>query len=273
MVGVGRRSTMIRELIQRSGVIAPAEYLADVGYGMLHPRLLTSGATPEEEGRTLPGDDVIHAPGWEATRAITIAAPVENVWPWLVQMGYSRGGWYAWPTPVSKAYVTFMRFPRHPDATRILPRYQKLEVGDHLLEGPGCMPGHGSWVVTAVEPRYSVVLHSCRNPFTGLEVDREAGPRPFIDMSWAFVVEPVGRGTTRLLARTRVAIEPAWAALPMRFLGLGDTVMQRTMLEGIEARAVRMKVARRRPARTRAMRSHPSVPRTKTAPASLRHAV
>jgi hypothetical protein len=258
---------MIREFVQRSGVVAPAEYLADVGYGVLHPWLLTSGATHDEESRSLPGDDLIHDPGWVATRAITVAAPVTNVWPWLVQMGYGRGGWYAWPTPVGKAYARFMRFPSRPDATKVIPRFQRLDVGDYLLEGPGCLPSHGSWVVKALDPGRSLVLYSCRNPFTGEEVDRKAGPKPFIDMSWVFVVEPIGLGTTRLLTRTRVAVEPRWAKAPMRLLGLGDTVMQRTMLEGIEARAVRMKVRRARPARRRRMQGHPSAPRERAEPA------
>ena len=262
---------MIREFVQRSGVVAPAEYLADVGYGLLHPRLLASGATQEEAARSLPGDDLIHDAGWVATRAVTIAAPVTNVWPWLVQMGYGRGGWYAWPTPVGKAYARFMRFPSKPDATRVLPRFQKLAVGDYLLEGPGCLPSHGSWVVKAVDPGHSLVLYSCRNPFTGEEVDPKTGSRPFIDMSWVFVVEPIGLGTTRLLTRTRVAVGPQWAKVPLRLLGLGDTVMQRTMLEGIEARAVRMKVRPTRRARARRMQYHPSVPKEKAA--VMRHAV
>ena len=50
------------------------------------------GATDQEVGRAMPGDDLLPDAA-STTRAITIAAPAEQVWPWLVQIGYGRGGW------------------------------------------------------------------------------------------------------------------------------------------------------------------------------------
>jgi hypothetical protein len=53
-------------------------------------------ATPEEVRRTLPGDEVIPHPISSQTHAITIDVPPDKVWPWLVQMGCGRAGWYSY---------------------------------------------------------------------------------------------------------------------------------------------------------------------------------
>src|SRR5512139_3909473 len=62
---------------------------------VVRPRAARWGATDEEAGRPLPGDGVVCGRAYVATRAITIDAPPEDVWPWIVQMGSGRGGWYA----------------------------------------------------------------------------------------------------------------------------------------------------------------------------------
>ena len=73
---------------------ALGEYLALLARGLFHPDLLRTGATPEESKRPLPGDELVPKPVWQETRAITIDAPPQEVWPWLVQMGGGRAGWY-----------------------------------------------------------------------------------------------------------------------------------------------------------------------------------
>jgi hypothetical protein len=82
--------------LRRSDVGGAVEYAAQFLGGLVHPQLLRSGATPEEERRTLPGDDLVPYPMWEATRAVTIEAPSDDVWPWVAQMGHGRGGFYGW---------------------------------------------------------------------------------------------------------------------------------------------------------------------------------
>ena len=67
----------------------------------VRPRLLRWGATTQEAAGPLPGDEIIPAPRMQSTRAITISAPVAEVWPWLVQMGAGRGGFS--PTTGSNA--------------------------------------------------------------------------------------------------------------------------------------------------------------------------
>lgn len=78
----------------RDGLVAVAEYVAEALYGFLRPQWRRSGATMQEEAERLPGDEVIVQPNWQATRAITVHRPPAQVWPWLAQAGYGRGGWY-----------------------------------------------------------------------------------------------------------------------------------------------------------------------------------
>ncbi|MDD5756705.1 MAG: hypothetical protein PHR23_05460, partial [bacterium] len=77
------------------------EYLGHVGHGLWHPHLLFSGANTAERTLPLPGDKIILEPKIQMMRAITIDAPAKDIWPWLLQMGYGRGGWYSW-SPLSK---------------------------------------------------------------------------------------------------------------------------------------------------------------------------
>src|SRR5215218_3768523 len=100
------------------------------------------GATDEEVRRPMPGDDLIPDAA-STTRAITIAAPAEQVWPWLVQLGYGRGGWYSYD---------WIDNDGQPSADRILPELRQLRMGDQILMLPEMGPR-----VREVEPnRYFV---------------------------------------------------------------------------------------------------------------------
>jgi hypothetical protein len=228
------------QYLRRTSMGGPIEYVAQFLDGLLRPRLLRSGATPEEERRPLSGDDLVSQPMWEATRAISINAPAAQVWPWVAQLGYGRGGWYGW-NPLERGDT---------GVARILHRFQSPNVGDVLLDGPGCDQTTGAWRVKATEPPHTLVLYTMRDPLTGRELDPVAKPRRYIDCGWAFIIDPVGPETTRLLTRTRVRFGPRWLALPVtvmpvKVLGGGDTVMQRRLLEGIKVRAEAAVAARR----------------------------
>ena len=80
----------------------------------VRPWQLTWGATPAEVSRPLPGDELVTHPTFNATRAITIAAPPEDVWPWLVQVGLTRAGWYSYDLLDNLA---------HASARRIIPEF------------------------------------------------------------------------------------------------------------------------------------------------------
>ena len=92
----------------------------------IRPWHLRWGATDEESARAMPGDELL-PDARPATRAITVAAPPEAIWPWLVQLGYGRAGWYSYDWIDND-------FKRSAD--RILPEHQHLDVGDEILMMP-----------------------------------------------------------------------------------------------------------------------------------------
>jgi deazaflavin-dependent oxidoreductase (nitroreductase family) len=129
-----------------------------------------------EAERSLPGDELVADAkiGW--THAITIDARPAAVWPWLVQMGCRRAGWYSYDG-LDNGGV--------PSADRILPQLQQVQVGDILPQTP---EAEDRFVVRVVEPQRALVLGD------------DAG-----SMSWAFVLEPAGETGTRLITRSRGA--------------------------------------------------------------------
>jgi hypothetical protein len=173
---------------------------------------LTWGARPAEVTAPMPGDDLVPRPQLAATRAITIAAPPDAVWPWLVQMGgYSRGGWYSYDRIDNAG---------RPSADRIVPDLQQLAVGDVLPTGSD---GTGFEVVAIDPPRslVSVIDH------------------PEAVTSWAVSLTPDAAGS-RLVFRLRLRAAPTLRGWLFRFaMDAGDFVMMRRQLLGIRTRAER----------------------------------
>jgi hypothetical protein len=228
---------MLPDLMRRirPAALVVAEYAGNGAYGLGHPSLLRSGATASERRRRLPGDELVPHPNWQATRAETIRAPAGAVWPWLAQLGFGRGGYYGdlpwWRGERGRGPAA--------SADRVMPEFQRLNVGDVLLDGSGCDASHGAWTVRVIEPGRWLVLFSSRT-LDGREVDPHPEPKPrhFFDCSWAFVLVPAGEAATRLLVRSRLRMVPGWALHGAGFLTtLGDTVMQRAMPGGIRQRA------------------------------------
>jgi hypothetical protein len=171
---------------------------------LLRPWHLRWGATDEEVRATLPGDDLLPKPSGSSTRAIGIDAPPEMVWPWLVQVGYGRAGWYSYD---------WIDNDGKPSADRIVPELQSLEVGDRIL----MIPGMGPEVKAVEEPRFIV---------SGGEAD-----------SWCLALDPTDGGT-RLVSRWR----QAWPRSPATYFWIaisepGAFIMERKMLLGIKRRA------------------------------------
>lgn len=132
--------------------------------------------------------------------AATIDAPPSRVWPWLVQMGVDRAGWYSWD---------WLDNWRRPSAKSIQPQWQQLTVGQHLSSHPA---GKFWFQVAALEPERFLAL---RAAFTrdGRPYD-PAGPRPasFTDSLWAFQLKESPGGRTRLVVSTYGAAKPRWLA-------------------------------------------------------------
>ena len=89
------------------------------------------GTTPDDLTRGMAGDNVIVNPTHSATHAVTVNAPPEDIWPWLVQMGYQRGGLYSYDW-----LDRLFGFLDRPSANRVLPEFQHLSVGDKVRLGP-----------------------------------------------------------------------------------------------------------------------------------------
>jgi hypothetical protein len=92
----------------------------------------TAGSTRAERRQMLPGDELVDHPTVVTNHAVTIPAPPDRVWPWLVQMGWHRGGWY------TARWVDWLLFPANwPSATELVPELQRpLAVGDRIPDGP-----------------------------------------------------------------------------------------------------------------------------------------
>jgi hypothetical protein len=220
----------------RSGLVRPRPRLwiaagAGVAYAVLvRPRLLTWGATPAESAGVLPGDDLVPA-RWQTTRAVTIAAPPEEVWPWLVQMGYGRAGWYSYDRV--ERLLGAGDFAEGGSATSVLPQFQKLAAGDSVP-----LSADGGLTAVVVDPPRALVLRMAMNLLTGAPARDD--DRVVLDWTWVFVLVPVGASTCRLLARVRADYRPrAIGLLIPTLLEPVHLLMERAMLRGIRRRSYR----------------------------------
>jgi hypothetical protein len=160
--------------------------------------------------------------GRSTTYAITIAVPPQQVWPWLVQIGRGRAGFYTY-TAVERLLGADIT-----NLDRIDPRLQTLEPGDRIWMTPerylGRLPGQ-FWGVRQVLPGRALVLE--RKP-------PESAQRAI----WSLVLEPSAGGMTRLLDRHRSEPRAGLAgSLSDAFWLVGAFLMERGMLRGIKARA------------------------------------
>jgi hypothetical protein len=157
----------------------------------------TSGSTRAERRRPLPGDELVDRPVLVTNHAITIPAPPERVWPWLVQMGWHRGGWY------TARWVDRLLFPANrPSANELVPNLQRpLLVGDRIPDGP---PGTAWFAVAQVRPPHLLVLHSTSHLPASWRVRLGAS----IDWAWTFALTGTADGDSRLLLRVRGRTRP-----------------------------------------------------------------
>lgn len=196
--------------------------------------------TRSERRRPLPGDTLIPNSAATVMHAITIDATPESVWPWLVQMGSGRAGWYSYD---------WVDNDGRPSASEIVPSLQHVVPGDIMPALPG---EKRSFIVAAVEPAHNLIL----------VVPAASGG---LVVTWDFFLEPLALGRTRLLVRGRVNAQwpagamatasarrrpiervyallanmPRWLMAPIAKFGHG--IMQARQLRGIKRRAEAMK--------------------------------
>ena len=163
----------------------------------VRPRLLRWGALDEEVRQPYPGADLISGGRRGATMAVTIEAPPSRVWPWLVQMGCDRAGWYSWDR-LDNGGV--------PSAERIHPEWQDVRIGQRLASLPS---GRAWFEVAALEPERFLGLRAAIDLRHGRPFD-PAGPRPpfHVDTLWGFQLKPWPAGRTRLVVSGYAAARP-----------------------------------------------------------------
>ena len=209
---------------------------------VVRPRIRNWGLEPGEGDLSLPGDDLVTEPSATETRGINIAAPPAKVWPWLVQMGFGRAGWYSYDVLDN----------RGPSVIEIKPELQDLKPGDIMPTHPG-----GGFLAKVVEPDHALVLYTDTElvraqaeqaqaegntelPTAGLKASGAlmTASFPEFSASWAFILEPTDDGGTRLIERFRARTPGNGAANVVlgEIMGTGIVLMTRKQMESIKER-------------------------------------
>lgn len=214
--GSGRRGAVLAgTAVAVSGVAAAAA----------RHTLRNWGATGDERAQRLPGDELIEEATSEYTRAITVQAPPDEVWRWVVQIGQGRGGWYSY-----EALENLFGLDIH-NTDEIRDEWQQLSVGDEVRAVPpgalGMKEGY-TFRVAVVEVGRALVL-------------RQTPPEQPWNATWAFVLTPDGWSGTRLLVRARSVRPPGLtgylAQIGGELLDPVALVMTRRMLLSIRSLA------------------------------------
>ena len=199
--------------------------LAGAYFFALRPWHRRWGTTDAEASSALPGDDFVEDADVESTRAITIATPARAVWPWLVQLGQGRGGFYSY-----ERLENFFGLQTH--TTDYVPSgHQHLSVGDVVRFGP---PGSKfpSFRVALVDPGRTLVLSA-----PGWETGAS-------EATWTFALHEITPGATRLVVRFRGRSPSLRARLVNRLVVEPvQFAMERKMLKGIRRRAERARAS------------------------------
>jgi hypothetical protein len=234
--------------MRKAVVLAAAASAAAGTYRfVIRPLYEQWGVDPHEASRQLAGDDLIPAPSGRDTRGITIDAPPEAIWPWLVQMGYGRGGWYSYDRLDMRGR----------SADGIVPAWQSISVGDTIPAYPG-----GGFEVADIEPNRSLVLYlddeiverqrrlaESEPEIEPIPAGLEASGRLMSGMprrfrtTWSFVLEPVDGDRTRLIERSCIDFPDGAgpvSRLALPIMGFGVFVMMRRQMLGLKARAERL---------------------------------
>jgi hypothetical protein len=213
---------------------------------VVRPRLRAWGFDAAEVELPLPGDELVTDPNTIETRGVTIEAPVTKVWPYLVQMGFGRAGWYSYEVLDSKVK----------GAETVVPELQSLEEGDVMP----ISPGGGGFVVKTLDFEQALVLYTDaaiaraqaeeavaeadpESPMAGMKMSSSSFPE--FAASWAFYLKATDDGKTRLIERFRARTPgsgPATAVLG-EVMGTGIVLMTRKQMLGIKERAERAEMA------------------------------
>jgi hypothetical protein len=208
-----------REGVMRRFMVVTAAVTGAIGFITLYrPWHQRWGATDAELAGQMPGDELLPVAEFHPTRAITIDARPEEIWPWIVQIGFNRAGFYAYDLLDNLA---------RPSAERIIPELQDINVGDWIPMSP-TISDTTAFRVRAFDPNRWMLWS-----------------KP--DSTWAWSLRPIDAERTRLVCRIRAKY--AWGKpsvlLSLFLLELGDFLMNSRELRGIKRRAEGLADARR----------------------------
>jgi hypothetical protein len=186
----------------------------------VRPWYLQWGTKGDESTMVLPGDELLPNPAYRSTLAITINAPADKVWPWLLQLGYKRGGWYSYDVVENALGVA--AFVDGHTTNRIVPELQNLKVGDRINIAWETAPVYLK--VAKIEPGNALILRWT------VEGSPDNGPL------WNLIIKSTGPEQTRLLMRM---VLPTNADLPTMISEPGVYAMYHKMMVGIKERVER----------------------------------
>lgn len=175
----------------------------------LRPWQLRWGATDKEVERSMPGDEIVTMPTFNATRAVTVDAPSETIWPWIVQIGATRAGWYSYDLVDNLG---------KPSARQILPEFQSIQMGDIIPMSP--------------DGKQGLFVKDFKTNDWMLWGDKEGR------VSWVWVLSPLNDTQTRLITRVRMRYNWSSPAILLDLaIDVGDIIMMRKCMMGIKERA------------------------------------
>jgi len=193
-------------------IIVISTVLTGLYFLVVRPWQLKWGATAIEIKRSMPGDEIVAKPTFNATRAVTINATAENIYPWIIQMGITRAGWYSYDLLDNLAKRS---------ADVILPEHQNIQIGDVVPLSP--------------DGKQGMIVKDFKKNEWMLWWDNKG------DSTWAWGIYPIGESTFRLITRVRVKYRFFSPAVLFNILiELFDVWMMRKCMLGIKKRAEKL---------------------------------
>jgi len=177
-----------RDLDRYFHLIGPASHLIRSSVMSHLAAQLGRSETTSDDERALRGDEILAGASYSLTHAIDVEAPPALLWPWLMQLGCDRGGWYS---------IDALDHRGVPSVEHLVPEWSARRVGDQLATTPA---RNSFYRVLAIEPEKLFVI--------GGKAERLGGQ---LEMTWSFVPEAIGEDATRLLTRVRARGTPRWS--------------------------------------------------------------
>ena len=202
---------------------------------LIRPWQLRRDATNAEVRRALPGDDLVPDPKCGYTQAVTIRAPASEVWPWLIQIGYKRAGWYSHDFLHRLVGIAGSVDDERGSAKRIIPELQGLKVGDVIEIAPGM-----GYTVAGIEKEQALILQSRIDTARWESLSsNDPLPKKYLISSWIWYLEEIDEKTTLLIVRVRSDYSPGLLSTLTTSIPneLGNLVMQPKTLRGLKQRA------------------------------------